>query len=442
MNLDECLSRIPDYRSYPLVDAQQAELDDIATTYPDLVWLRRIGTSRLGEPLRALTIGDGPADALVIAGPHPNEPVGSLTVSALINLLCEDSALRTELGYRWHFVACADPDGARLNEGWYGTPGDRRAYFDNFYRPDLTDQVEWTFPLTSGDYYFDRTLPETQALIRLMDDVHPSFVCSLHNGEHQGAFFLVNREDAELAQRLTALAERQGIPLEHGEPEILPGTELIAPAVYRTPPGDLVGRTFHTGGGSCDYASRFGALHLVPEVPFWADDRVADLTPVSRTYAEILADAAAARRDLLDTLHSSMQAVAQDLIVSSPFRRSTERTLKAIQALGKPTELVPGLDRLATVAEEYGHRQTTHLLRLRITGVFLRMLDAELCAGNPTPAIREQRELLGERFDMWFSQAEAESPGSVAQIRTLVAVQMGACLIAARYARANTPTGA
>jgi hypothetical protein len=126
-------------------------------------------------------------------------------------------------------------------------------------------------------------LPETQALMRLMDDVHPSFVCSLHNGEHQGAFFVVNREDAELAQRMTALAERQGIPLEHGEPEMwtLSGTELIAPAVYRTPPGDLVGRTFHTGGGSGEYASRFGALHLVTEVPYWADNRFADQSPAA-----------------------------------------------------------------------------------------------------------------------------------------------------------------
>ncbi|WP_268915930.1 hypothetical protein [Actinomadura logoneensis] len=38
--------------------------------------LRRVGASLLGEPLHAVTVGDGPADAVVIAGPHPTSPSG------------------------------------------------------------------------------------------------------------------------------------------------------------------------------------------------------------------------------------------------------------------------------------------------------------------------------------------------------------------------------
>jgi len=100
------MSRVPSYAAFPSVDAMQAELDRVATAHPGQVRLRRSGTSRLGEPLHALTVGHGPADAVVIGGPHPNEPVGSLTISALIELLCQDAGWCAELGYRWHFVPC------------------------------------------------------------------------------------------------------------------------------------------------------------------------------------------------------------------------------------------------------------------------------------------------------------------------------------------------
>ncbi|WP_223167945.1 M14 family zinc carboxypeptidase [Nonomuraea sp. SYSU D8015] len=434
MNVAAYMNRVPRHAAFPSVDALQAELEELAAAHPDLVRLRRVGVSRLGEPLHAATVGDGPADAVVIAGPHPNEPVGGLTAIALIKLLCGDPELRAELGFRWHVVTCADPDGARLNEGWYATPGDRRAYARHFYRPDLADQVEWTFPLTGAGYSFDRPLPETQALMRLMDEVRPSLVCSLHNGEYQGAFFYLNRPDATLAERLAELPGREGLPLHHGEPE-LPGAEAIVPAVYLTPPGAQVGKVFGAGASSADYAARFGALHLVTEVPAWADERVADKSPCGRTYGQVLAEGAAARRELIDTMTAGMRAVAGDLSVRSPFRRSTEGTLETFRRLGEREEAVPDPDRPATVAEEFGNRQNVHMMRLRLLGTFLRMLDAEIAAGNPAAAIREQRLLLTERFEAWCGQAEADSPGPPIELRKLAAVQLVAVLTAAHHHR-------
>ncbi|MEV1248288.1 M14 family zinc carboxypeptidase [Nonomuraea sp. NPDC050022] len=428
MNVAEYMSRVPGYPAFPTVDALRAELEELTAAHPDLIRLRRIGASRLGEPLHALTIGTGPADAVVIAGPHPNEPVGALTVLTLVRLLCQDPGL---LGYRWHLVACADPDGARLNEGWYGEPGDRRAYAEHFYRPDLADQVEWTFPLVSGDYRFDRPLPETAALMRLMDEVRPSLVCSLHNAEYQGAFFYLNRRDTVLAERLAGLPGMEGLPPHHGEPE-LPGAEPIAPAVFLTLGGARVGAAFGAGGSSADYAARFGALHLITEVPSWTDQRVADRSATDRTYLEVATKAAAARRELIETLQAGMRAVTSDLTVRSPFRRSTESTLETFRKIADlEEETLPELDRPATVAEEYSHCQTTHMLRLRLVGVFLRMLDAEVAAGNVTPAIRRQRHLLAERFDQWYEQAETDSPGPPIEPRRVVAVQLGAILTAA-----------
>ncbi|MEV8631845.1 M14 family zinc carboxypeptidase [Streptosporangium sp. NPDC051023] len=430
MDVDKHISRIPDYTAFPTVDQMHAELDELAAAHPDLVRLRRIGTSRLGEPLRVVTIGSGPRDAVIIGGPHPNEPIGSLTVSALMHRLVEDAWLREEFGFRWHLIPCVDPDGARLNEGWYVRPGDRRAYAEHFYRPAEADQVEWTFPLTEGEHFFDRTLPETEALMRLMDEVKPAFVYSLHNGELQGAFYYLNRNEPELAVRLARLATGQGLPLHMGASEV-PGAVPFGPGVYPTPLGAELAGLYNIGGGSVDYAARSGALHLVTELPYWADPRFADETPTGRKHGDLLATGLAEQRDLLTELKRSLAAVERDLTVPSPYRRSLMGFLDLYGDLLEAWETLPDADRPATVAEVVDIRQRTHTMRLRYGGTYLRMLDAELGAGNQTPAIRAERATLGARFDAWFAEAQAETAATPIPIRTLVAVQLGAALLAA-----------
>jgi hypothetical protein len=434
MDVREEMRRVPDFDRFPSVDEMHADLDELAARHPALVRLRRIGTSRLGEPLRVLTVGSGPRDALILGGPHPNEPIGSLTVGRLIRRLCEDAGLREELGYRWHFIPCVDPDGARLNEGWYPHPGDRRSYARHFYRPAGHDQVEWTFPLSGEDYVFDRSLPETQALMRLMDEVRPAFVYSLHNGEFNGAFYYVNRDDPVLAARLADLPGWEGIPLHHGEPE-LPGAAPLAPAVYLTTDGMQQARIFGTGGGSADYARRFGALHLVSELPYWTDPRVADRTPTTTSYRDVLKAGLAAHRELIDTLQSAMGAVRGDLTIHSPFRRSAEDMLVMFRTFADQWDSLPGVDRPATVAEQFGNRQMVHMVRLRLAGTFCRMLDAEAFAGNLRSAVRLQRARVRDLFEGWFTEAEAEPAGQPIPLRGLVAVQLAAALVAAEHAR-------
>ncbi|MFC7385773.1 M14 family zinc carboxypeptidase [Sphaerisporangium rhizosphaerae] len=432
MDVRDHMRRVPELDRFPSVDEMGAELDELAARYPGLVQVRRIGASRLGEPLRALTVGDGDRDALIIGGPHPNEPIGSLTVSHLTRLLCQDAALREGLGYRWHLIPCVDPDGARLNEGWYARPGDRRHYARHFYRPAWRDQVEWTFPISGEGYAFDRALPETEALMRLMDQVRPAFVYSLHNGEYSGAFFYLNHHDPVLAARLTELPALEGIPLHHGQPE-LPGSVAIAPAVYPTPGGPGQARIFGSGGGSADYAARFGALHLITELPYWADERVCDPSPTATSYGEVIKAGLAAQREAIDVLNAIMAAVRADLTVHSPFRRSVEDMLDTYRRFADVWEGLPGVERPATVAEQFGNRQTLHMRRLRSCGTFRRMLHAEAAAGNLTPAIRAQRERLGELFDAWYAEADAESGGRPIAIRKLVAVQLAAGLVAAEH---------
>jgi hypothetical protein len=51
-------------------------LAEVAREHSEVASLRRVGTSRLGDPLMSLTVGTGNADAVVFGLAHPSEPIG------------------------------------------------------------------------------------------------------------------------------------------------------------------------------------------------------------------------------------------------------------------------------------------------------------------------------------------------------------------------------
>ena len=109
MNVLDHVAAVPDFAAFDTVDELHGRARRLAEEFPSLARLRRIGSSRLGEPLWCLTVGDGPRDALVVGFPHPNEPFGGLTALHLARSVCEDAALRAELGFTWHIAYCVDP---------------------------------------------------------------------------------------------------------------------------------------------------------------------------------------------------------------------------------------------------------------------------------------------------------------------------------------------
>ena len=117
-------------------------------------------------------------------------------------------------------MKCIDPDGTRLNEGWFKGPFDIYTYASNFYRPAGKDQVEWTFPIEYKTLKFDSPLPETQALMELIDTAKPHFLYALHNAGFGGAYFYINRQVPSLYPELHRAIENLGIPLSQGEPEV------------------------------------------------------------------------------------------------------------------------------------------------------------------------------------------------------------------------------
>lgn len=443
--LDE-LHSVPEYDRFATVDEVHECLTRLAADHPGVAGLRRVGTSRLGDPLLCLTVGEGPRHAVVAAGPHPNEPIGGLTVTHLAARLCADRGFRESTGFTWHLIGCLDPDGTRLNEGWFAGPFTKAHYGRHFYRPAADEQVEWTFPFSYKRAYFDRVLPETLALMRLIDDTRPAFFTTLHNAEAGGAFYYLTRPLPSLQAALKDLPGRYGVPLHAGEPEH-PSVRELEQAVYLAPAMEdyydyLEGLgqdpTEHlTGAASDSYIKKYGTLGLIAEVPYWTDATAADTTPTDTLYRDLVLRRGADVRDTFAALDEIMAAVSADLVTRSPFlsaSRSFIPMLAGIAATDEQRAGAPENDRPATVAEVASCRDLLNSVRLRFGGMLLRALDGELAVGNATPTIRSRTAALAATYAKWCAEAEAAGSEKTIPIHDLVAIQYGAILLGAAHA--------
>ncbi len=444
--LDE-IGTVPAYDAFAGVDELHAGLRDIAARYPDVARLRRCGSSRQGDPLWCLTVGEPDRslpEALAFGLPHPNEPIGGLTALHLAERLCADRGLRDRLGHRWRIVDCADPDGLRLNEGWLRGPFTRSHYARNFFRPAGRDQVEWTFPINHEEAYFDDPIPETQALMRLIDEHRPALVASLHNSELGGAYYWLSRAEPALHPILQAVPRHLGIPLDRGEPEA-PDLVLLDDAIYEaTALATVYERTVARGerwqfdGGSTTwYADRWGALMLVSELPYWHDPRAGDTGAADVSYRAALAANGTAIREVGALLDRTLAAVAGRLLApESPFWRAARFYAGVLNDVG-PARLdrsrAPAADRPATVAEATSLALNVHEWRLRYAGILLRALRGEAAVGNVRPAVRTALAEVEERYAQWLMDDAETAELEPIEIRRLVAVQYAATIAAAAH---------
>ncbi|MBT2410595.1 hypothetical protein J7I94_08475 [Streptomyces sp. ISL-12] len=447
---------VPDSPGYPTVDELIDRFRALAARHPGLVTEHRIGTSTLGEPLLCFTVHEGPLTPdtdhyVVVGGVHPNEPVGAVTTLHLATALCEEPELRAHFGGAWQIVPCVDPDGARLNEGWFGRPADKRAYGRHFYRPAGREQVEWTFPFAYKKAYFDQVLPETLALMRLLDDTRPRFLTTLHNCEAGGVYYYVNRPAPELYGVLADIPASLGLPLATGEPEAA-HTPRHAPAVYGCI--DMRDAYDHLeslgvdaaatigGSSSAAYAERYGTFYFVAEVPHWSHPDADDDTPTGERHADVVRRRARALGETGQVLAAVLDAARPRLTIRSPFLRAVEDFVPSLTEIAAlEANRADGLpDRPATVSETYDCEASVHSFRIRFGGMLLRALGAEVAAGTATFEVRRLHRELLDRYASWEREAEPVT-GDPVPVATLAGIQYGALLAAADHARAADRPG-
>lgn len=450
---DEIVARasaLPEYSGYPSVDALLDILAGFEQEFPGLLSVRRIGTSRLGEPISLHTVrlhpespqeldASRPMQCLVVGGVHPNEPIGSLTIVRLMTDLLHDPSLRARLGADWHFIACADPDAMRLNEGWFDTPFDAETYFRHFYRPPGDEQVEWTFPVSYKTKYFDAMLPETQALQRVIDDIRPDCYIPLHNSETGGAYFYLSEPVDRLIPLLHRLPAELGIPLHLGEPESAHFREL-APAVFESGTSEDVYEWREANGldpapsgaagqSSTSYARRYRTVSLIAELPIWRTYGADDTTPTRRNYGELLHAAGNALLETGEELARTLAAVGPHLVLDTPFLHSARAFIPSMSRTGElmiTRSKLPENDRFATVAER--PMSVVWMYRLRYGGALYRALAAEVAAGMAAVPVRRAAEQLERLWVDWLERRLAEEAPEGIPVERVVGVQYGAAL--------------
>lgn len=454
MNYDQVfklMQEVPDYQAFLTVDELNESMHRLAERYPSVVELIPLGESRGGTPIHAMKIGNGRKKGLLYAMPHPNEPIGSMMLEFLSTRLAEDNALRAELDYTWYIIKCIDVDGTRLNEGWFKGPFSVTRYARHFFRPPGHLQVEWTFPVDYKDLHFNQPLPETRALMNIIEQVKPDFIYSLHNSGFGGVYAYLTHDIPAFYEDFYRLVESQNLPLHMGEAEV-PYAKTFSKAIFgeisikeaydfleqngAENPAQLI----NSGESSSDYARRFSDPHaIVCEMPYFYNPAIHD-TSLSDTRRRdaVLAGLERSKKDgeFLGSLFDSVRGL---LTIRSPFLENIEASLEHqdeyLTAQENWAKSDPSLDAPATVAEKFDNliiRRFYHLLSI---GMFMRMIEEEMAVSGPKTALQKALQTIQARFEQESASLEQELNYEVVPIQKLVRVQLGAGLLYAGYAK-------
>lgn len=231
MPFDEVLDEVPNFREFMTVEELDESSKRLSEEFSGTT-LEVIGKSREGRPISCLKIGDGDRNALLFAFPHPNEPIGSMTVEFLSRYLAENPEFTERTGFTWYLIKAIDPDGASLNEGWFKGEFDPTKYAKHYYRPAPHEQMEWTFPIEYKRLKFDSPPPETQALMRIIDETRPNFMFSLHNAGFCGVYYYITHDIKEMFPGLVDIVKRESLPMHRGEPEA-PYIKELHPGIFQ-----------------------------------------------------------------------------------------------------------------------------------------------------------------------------------------------------------------
>ncbi|MFD9150348.1 M14 family zinc carboxypeptidase [Streptomyces diastaticus] len=396
----------------PTWEELREEIAKLAAGNPETCFVRTVGASRAGEPMELLTLRGGRLPTLVVAGPHPNEPVGAATVLAMARYLLGRPETRN--GITWHLLLSSDPDGGRLNEGWSTAwPVSLDTYHRHFYRPPVDAQPECCFPVEG----FTGQLPETRALMGVVDELRPALSVSLHNSDTGGAFLMASRADRGLVNVLSAAAARHGISLDVmpsdcvGLPSPGPGVFVMPePAAVADRPAPAPGEWVPAGGSSMHYVARHGGLGISPEVPMWQ----------TRAITLSAEDGAAYQREAVRVLEGVLKRTPPK---PSVFRPAVEEQIAIMRLMTRIAQENP---------QSCADQDLALLLPLRGAGMLLRHLDVLLEETPAHPDLLREEVALKAEFDTWVAKAEQELRPVPFTLSQTVGYQVDVILGAAR----------
>ncbi|MGW4410368.1 M14 family zinc carboxypeptidase [Nonomuraea sp. NPDC004702] len=420
--LKRYLERVPDASHFPTLPEVEDRLRRIHARHPETTALEVIGTSRAGLPLTMLSVSAGAArgdrHAVVTGMPHPNEPTGTLGALALGELLAEDPSLVKELGLVWHLVPCVDPDGAALNYGWYAGPYTRRHYAEHIYRPPFPEQYEWTFSRPDLDPPGLDPIPESAAVAAVIDNLRPTLLITMHNGETGGLFAYVTQDLPGLVEGLGETGEATGLPIHGGRPEL--DVHVLGRGLFQMsdPAGGMLSST--------EYALAYGTVGVVQEPPMWVHAAMADDALSDQTLRQVHDAAQAARADLAVRMAGWVAAVRAHHDLDTPRGRGVLEQLRSLNAGPEPG--LESADQQCTLAYARSVAEDVLLDTLRCTGHLTAFLRDE---SKRSPLAPEVAGVLAEVSNTLAASAERESELTFVGLGPAVRAHVGMALTTA-----------
>lgn len=355
--------------------------------------------------MQLLTVGRGRRQVLVVAGPHSDERVGSATALRLAARVAADAALHSRADAAWHFLLCLDPDGTVRSEAGPAVRRTPAEHFRHAYRPPADEQPEWAPSIRPpGDQ-----LPESRALVGLIDELRPELQCSLHGNDLGGSWIQLTRDLPGLAEPLGKLSAERDVPVQTGTYDAM-YWKVSGPGVYVMPePGEraqFASLPEDVNRSTWIRPHRYGGMTALFEVPMWASRHVADSSPhpdPARALGELAAllrYQAGRTRALLD----EVRPLVPD--PDSGLRRTLLRLAGELAAIcldvaddwaAMHPSPVP-LTRAHLTALDIAARR----ISLRATGILLRLLD-----GVPGAAQARLRTSCELQLTLWSRALEA-----------------------------------
>jgi hypothetical protein len=399
-----------------------------------------VGRSVNGLPIHHLQFGSGRVRALWVGFPHPNEPIGGLTVFSLLKLLRERHPALMHADVEWHVVPCIDPDGALLNEGWSQSPISLRNYMRHFHRQDLRDQVEASFPIRHGRLRFDQPTHEASILQRILESVRPGFYYPLHNAFAGGAYFCMSHDIGAAYQcELRALLEQQCVPLRADTPfrENFTTRKFYDRLAMTSPaPETLV----HFGACSWEYLADIEprAFTLATELPHLRHPLDGSTRDTAQSQRQLALRIDADSKFIATLILEEWEKVEADLCTSSAFyKKILHSVISARDMLPEGLPSWPYRTRdLLFNASHAGKMTEGQRLNMWLSGFqvvcngheFVRLLQAS----EPTLRVRQSLERLEPVFDQMLDEIAvslgAESFQAI-DCNALAKAQLGSGLI-------------
>ncbi|MEU6849055.1 M14 family zinc carboxypeptidase [Actinacidiphila alni] len=388
--------------AYPTVSGVAAAARVLTRRHPDLCRMRLAGESRAGRPLWLLSVGHGSRNVLVVAGPHPDEQAGGATALWLAEHAVADRQRQADADLTWHFLLCLDPDGTVLNETGPAGPRPPAVHYRHTYRPAAAEQPEWAGSFrVPGD-----ELPETHALLAVIDELRPFLQCTLHGTDVGGSWVQLTADVPGLAEPFGKYAAELDIPLQTGTYDALYWTGS-GPGVFVQPaagkPERFASEPENAAGSTWGRPHRYGGLTALVEVPMWATRRVCDQDPHPDPAQAVTALAARLRKDGAATSSALDRAwrLLSPAAAGSALLRGVEQAAGAFAGLADD---YAGLADDSPVPLTMAHIAALDIaarrIPLRASGMLLRLLDEERNGeGDPSGDHGRLRGRLERRID-------------------------------------------